>query len=135
MSALAVFLVVSIALPFIFLPMEASWGHLVFHLLGIVTCVFGIALLRGTRATSASRTVRVMTWVVTAAATGWLIGHIGELSVVLTHGGAHADQHVFEHPVHSAFATIAVPSWMLTAITTLILLVTLGVQALRRRTR
>ena len=133
--ALTGLLLVSAAMPFIFLPMQASWAHLVFHLVGIVICAIAVVLLRSLRRASASKVVRVLTWVTTAAYVGWIVGHIGELGVVLTHGGAHADQHVFEHPIHEFFATIAVPSWMAVMATMLVLLVATIVHVIRRPRR
>ncbi len=127
---------VSIVLPFIFLPMEASWGHLAFHLLGIVVCATGVVLLARIRRVCGSRGLRVLTWIATATFIGWLLGHIGELSVVLAHGGAHADHDVFENPAHVFFATISVPSWMATVLSVLVVLSFIGMRALlSRRTR
>lgn len=134
-AGLVVLLLVSVALPFIFLPMEASWGHLAFHLIGIVVCTLAVMLLRGLRRASASKVVRVLTWVATVAYVGWTIGHVGELGVVVTHGGAHADQHVFEHPVHTFFATISIPSWMAAMAMMLVLLVAVIVHVVRRPRR
>lgn len=131
-AALAAVLIVSAALPFIFLPMEQSWGHLAFHLVGAPVCVVAIILLAGIRRISTSKAVRVLTWIPTVTFAGWCIGHLGEMAVVLSHGGAHADEHVFEHPVHSFFATIAIPSWLGSVVTTLVLLVTIGILALVR---
>lgn len=133
--ALAVLTAISLVLPFIFLPMEASWGHMTFHLIGIPLCLASILVLSRIRHESASRTVRAMTWVVTAALVGWLIGHLGELLVVIGHGGMHAHEEVFDNPAHSAFAAIAVPSWLLTVISSVVLLITMGVIALRRAHR
>ncbi|MBK7821743.1 MAG: hypothetical protein IPJ61_11895 [Tessaracoccus sp.] len=125
-------LLVTIALPLIFLPMEASWGHLVFHLLGIATCVLAVLLLRDVRRLSQGKAVPVLTWVTTVFFAAWLVGHIGELFVVLTHGGAHADHDVFDHPTHVFFASIAVPGWMASVVTTLILLIAVVVSVVRR---
>ncbi|MFT4167386.1 MAG: hypothetical protein QM650_19290 [Microlunatus sp.] len=71
----------------------------------------------------------------TVAFFAWLVGHVGELATVVTHGGAHADQTLFEHPVHVFFATIAVPSWMLSVFSSLVLLITAGVQAILRKVK
>ena len=54
---------------------------------------------------------------------------------MLTHGGAHADHDLFQHPVHMFFANIAVPSWMATVLSILVLLITAGIQAILRRVR
>lgn len=125
----------SIVLPFIFLGEGPRWYHLAFHLIGVPLCLLAIVVLRSIRRAARSRTLRVMTWISTVAFAAWGIGHAGELVTVLTHGGAHADEHLFEHPVHMFFATIAVPSWMLSVVSSLVLLVTAGIQALRRRVR
>ncbi len=130
---LAALLLTSLALPFIFLPMEAHWAHMVFHLIGIPLCLAGVVLLARIRHSSASRTIRVMTWITTAFFIGWLIGHLGELMVVLGHGGAHADDEVFDNPVHRSFAALAVPSWMLAVVGSIMLLVTIGIVSLRHR--
>lgn len=136
LAVLGVLLAVFIALPFFFLREDGPrWYHLVFHLLGITLCVIGVIVLREVRRAAASKTLRVMTWVSTVAVTGWMIGHLGELVTVLTHGGAHADHDLFQHPVHMFFATIAVPSWMATVLSTLALLITAGIQAIIRRVR
>ena len=100
-----------------------SWFHLAFHLIGLALC------------TAAVLTLRVLTWVATIAFPTWAVGHAGELFTVLTHGGVHADEHLFEHPVHVFFATIAVPAWMLSVLSSLVLLITAGVQAIVRRVR
>jgi hypothetical protein len=78
---------------------------------------------------------RVLTWISTVAFVAWAVGHTGELATVLTHGGPHADHELFQHPVHVFFTTIAVPSWMLTVLSSLVLLITAGVQALVRAAR
>ena len=136
LALLGAVLLVSIGLPFIFLREDGPrWYHLVFHLIGITVCGIGLVVLREVRRAAASKTLRVMTWVSTVAVIGWLIGHLGELVTVLTHGGAHADHDLFQHPVHTFFATIAVPSWMATVLSVLVLLITAGVQALIRRVR
>lgn len=130
---LVLLMIVSIALPFTFLPMEASWGHLVFHLLGIIVCVGAVLHLATIRRLGGSRAIRVLTWIASATFALWLVGHIGELAVVLANGGAHASHAVFENPTHVFFATIAVPAWMLSMLTTLVLLIVIGVRRLRRR--
>ena len=135
LGLLSVLLIVSVALPFIFLGEGPSWFHLVFHLLGITVCTAAVLTLRGIRRHGASTTLRVMTWVSTVAFLAWLVGHTGELATVVTHGGAHADQHLFEHPVHVFFATIAVPAWMLSVLSSLVLLVTAGIQAIVRHVK
>lgn len=134
LGLLSAVLVVSIALPLIFLR-EGPWYHLVFHLLGIAVCVLGVLVLRAVRRAATSKALRVMTWVGTVAFLGWAVGHAGELVTVLTYGGAHAENELFQHPVHMFFANIAAPAWMLTVLSTLVVLVTAGVQALRRRGR
>jgi hypothetical protein len=136
LALLGAVLVVTAGLPFIFLREDGPrWYHLVFHLVGVTVCAIGLIVLREVRRAAASRTLRVMTWVSTVAVTGWLIGHLGELVTVLTHGGAQADHDLFQHPVHTFFATIAVPSWMATVLSILVLLITAGVQAVIRRVR
>jgi phosphatidylserine synthase len=132
---LAAVVAISVILPFVFLPMEADWAHMAFHLIGIPLCLAGILLLSKVRAGSASRTVRVMTWISTVCFAGWLIGHLGELLVVIGHGGMHAPEEVFENPAHVAFANLAVPSWMATVLSLIVLLVTMGIVALRSRSR
>lgn len=134
LGLLAAVLVVSIALPLIFLR-EGPWYHLIFHLLGIAVCALGVLVLRAVRRAASSRTIRVMSWVGTVAFVGWAVGHTGELVTVLTHGGAHAENELFQHPVHVFFANIAVPAWMLTVLSTLVLLATAGVQKLRQSSR
>ncbi|HEY5981377.1 MAG TPA: hypothetical protein VIT41_17260 [Microlunatus sp.] len=136
LALLGAVLVVTTGLPFIFLREDGPrWYHLVFHLIGITVCAIALVVLREVRRAAASTTLRVMTWVSTVAVTGWLIGHLGELVTVLTHGGAHADEDLFQHPVHTFFATIAVPSWMATVLSVLVLLITAGIQAISRRVR
>ncbi len=136
LAVLSALLAVFIALPFFFLGEDGPrWYHLVFHLLGITLCVIGLIVLREVRRATSSKTLRVLTWVSTVAVLGWLVGHLGELVTVLTHGGAHADHDLFQHPVHMFFATIAVPSWMATVLSTLVLLITAGIQAIIRRVR
>lgn len=135
LGVLAVVLAASIALPFIFLGEGPRWYHLVFHLIGIPLCVLAVLVLRSVRSAAASKTLRVMTWVSTVAFVAWAVGHTGELVTVLTHGGAHADHDLFQHPVHMFFATIAVPSWLLSVASTSVVLITAGVQALLRRVR
>lgn len=126
-------LLVSIALPFIFLNEAGpNWFHLAFHLIGVPLCVLAVLTLARIRTAAVSRPVRVLTWVTTVTFTAWAIGHSGELVTVLTHGGAEADHHVFEHPVHYFFATIAVPSWLASVLASLALLITIGVGTLRR---
>ena len=66
---------------------------------------------------------------------GWLAGHVGELSVVMSEGGLHADESVFTNPAHEFAAAIAVPSWALSVLSTIVLLATVGVQALVRRAK
>lgn len=131
----ALVLVASIALPFFFLANDdpPRWYHLAFHLIGIPLCALGVFALLRLRQATGSRTLRVMTWVTTVTFLLWATGHIGELVTVLQHGGADADHDLFEHPVHVFFANIAVPSWLLTVLSSLVLLVAAGVQALRRR--
>lgn len=131
--ALAVVAAISVILPFIFLPMQASWGHMTFHLIGIPLCLVSILLLSRVRDGSTSKTVRVMTWIVTVCFSGWLIGHLGELLVVIGHGGMHAHEEVFDNPAHVAFANLSVPSWMAAVLSLIVLLVTMGVVALRTR--
>ena len=132
---LAALLVAAVALPFIFLGEGPSWFHLVFHLLGIALCTVAVLTLRSVRRNAASRTLRVLTWISTVAFLAWLIGHAGELATVVTHGGAHADQALFENPVHVFFATIAVPAWMTSVLSSLVLLVTAGIQAIIRKVK
>lgn len=127
---------VSIVLPFVFLREDGpSWFHLVFHLLGITVCGLGVLTLRGVRQAAISKSLRVLTWISTVAFVAWAVGHTGELATVLTHGGPHADHELFQHPAHVFFATIAVPSWMLTVLSSLVLLITAGVQGLVRAAR
>ena len=133
LGLLAALLVVAVALPFVFLGEGPSWFHLVFHVLGIALCTAAVLTLRSIRRNAASKTLRVMTWVSTVAFFAWFVGHAGELATVVTHGGAHADHTLFEHPVHIFFATIAVPSWMLSVFSSLVLLITAGVQAILRK--
>lgn len=136
LAAFAAVVAPSIVLPFIFLREDGpSWFHLVFHLLGITVCALGVLTLRGVRQATTSRTLRVMTWVSTVAFFGWAVGHTGELATVLTHGGPQTEHELFEHPVHMLFATIAVPSWMLTVLSSLVLLLTAGAQAIIRAVR
>ena len=136
LALLGAVLAVDIALPLIFLREDGPrWYHPVFHLLGITVCAVGVVVLCAVRRAAASKTLRVMTWVSTVAVIGWMVGHLGELVTVLTHGGAHADHDLFQHPVHLFFATIAVPSWMATVLSTLVLLITAGIQAIIRRVR
>ena len=136
LALLGAVFVVCVGLPFLFLSEDGPrWYHLVFHLLGIALCAGGVVALRGVRRAAVSRALRVMTWVSTVAMTGWVLGHLGELATVLTHGGAHADHDLFQHPVHLFFATIAVPSWAATVLSLLVLLITAGVQAIIRRVR
>jgi hypothetical protein len=136
LAVLGALLAVFIALPFFFLRGDGPrWYHLVFHLLGITLCTIGVVVLREVRRAAASKTLRVMTWVSTVAVIGWMVGHLGELVTVLTHGGAHADHDLFQHPVHMFFANIAVPSWMATVLSILVLLITAGIQAILRRVR
>ena len=130
----AVILLISIALPFVFLTNSASWAHAVFHILGIATCIGGIAVQRGLRR-GTTRAVTVLSWIVTVLLVGWLAGHVGELSIVMNHGGLHADESVFSNPAHEFSAAIAVPSWALSVLATIVLLATVGVQALRRRAK
>lgn len=125
----------AMALPFYFLREGPPWYHLVFHLLGIAVCLVAVLLLRGIRRGARTTTLRVMTWITSVAFAGWAVGHAGELVVVLTHGGAHADHDLFQHPVHEFFAGIAVPSWLLTVLSSVVLFGTVGVQALTRRVR
>lgn len=132
----AAVLLAAIALPFIFLGEgNPSWFHLAFHLTGITVCTLAVLALRSIRGRATSKTLRVMTWIVSVAFVAWAVGHTGELVTVLTHGGANADEHLFEHPVHAFFATIAIPSWMLSVLSSLVLLVTAGVQAVVARVR
>ena len=136
LALLGAVLAVDIGLPFIFLRADGPrWYHLAFHLIGITICAIALVVLREVRRAAAGTTLRVMTWVSTVAVIGWLIGHLGELVTVLTHGGAHADPDLFQHPVHTFFATIAVPSWMATVLSVLVLLITAGIQAIIRRVR
>ena len=128
----AVVVLAAIALPFIFLGQGPSWFHLAFHLIGITICTIAVLTLRSIRRRATSRTLRVMTWISTVAFVAWAVGHTGELVTVLTHGGAHAGEHLFEHPVHVFFATIAIPSWMLSVLSSLVLLITAGVQTIVR---
>ncbi len=131
----AAVVVASIVLPFVFLGEGPLWYHLAFHLIGVPLCLLAVVVLRSVRRAAGSRTLRVMTWISTVAFAAWAIGHAGELVTVLTHGGAHAGPDLFEHPVHTFFATIAVPSWMLSVVSSLVLFATVGVQALARRVR
>lgn len=131
----AALVAVSVVLPFVFLGGGPSWFHLTFHLLGITVCGLAIWSLRRIRQSAASTTLRVMSWICTVAFASWAVGHTGELVTVLTHGGAHADEALFDHPVHMFFATIAVPSWTLSVLSSLTLLITAGVRAIRRRVR
>lgn len=135
LGLLAAVLAASLVLPFVFLGDGPLWYHLAFHLIGVPLCLAAVLTLRLVRRSAASRTLRVMTWVSTVSYVGWAIGHSGELVTVLTHGGAHAELALFEHPVHVFFATIAVPSWMLSVVSVLVLLITAGVQAVARRVR
>lgn len=132
---LAALFVAAVALPFIFLGEGPSWFHLVFHLLGIALCTVAVLTLRSIRRHAASKTLRVLTWIGTVAFLAWLIGHAGELVTVVTHGGAHADQTLFENPVHLFFASIAVPAWMTSVLSSLVLLITAGVQAIIRKVK
>lgn len=132
---LAALFVASIALPFIFLGEGPSWFHLVFHLLGVALCTVAVLTLRSIRRHAASKTLRVLTWISTVAFLAWFVGHAGELATVVTHGGAHADQTLFENPVHVFFATIAVPAWMTSVLSSLVLLITAGVQAIIRKVK
>lgn len=134
--ATVVLLLVTIALPIIFLPMTATvpWAHAVFHLLGIATCLAGVFIQRTLRR-GATRTVKVLSWVLTVLLLGWLVGHIGELVTVFAHGGLDTDEHVFDEPLHTFFANIAVPSWALSVLAAVVLLVTIGIQSLLRRRR
>ena len=136
LALLGAVLIVATGLPFIFLREDGPRSyHLVFHLLGITVCAVGVVVLREVRRAAASTTLRVLTWVSTVTMIGWMVGHLGELVTVLTHGGAHADHDLFQHPVHLFFATIAVPAWMATVLSMLVLLITAGIQAIIRRVR
>lgn len=135
-GGLVVVLLVSVALPFVFLPISESvtGSHTAFHILGILTCAAGIILLHLLRRGS-TRTVMVLSWIVTVALVGWLVGHVGELFSVFTSGGVAHDGEAFDEATHMLFADIAVPSWMLTILTLLVLLITIAVQAIIRRAR
>jgi hypothetical protein len=133
-GGLVLVFVVAVALPLIFLPIseEVTGAHTAFHILGILTCVAGIALLHRLRR-GATRTVRVLSWIVTVTLIGWLVGHLGELISVFTEGGVAHDSDTFDHASHIFFANIAVPSWMLTILTFLVLLIAIAIQGITRR--
>jgi hypothetical protein len=135
-GGLVVVFVVAIALPLIFLPIseDVIGAHTTFHILGILVCLAGLVLLHLLRR-QATRTVAVMSWIATVTLIGWLLGHLGELFAVFTEGGVEHDSETFDHALHIFFANIAVPSWMLTIITLLVLLTTIAAQAITRRAR
>jgi hypothetical protein len=135
-GGLVLVFVVAVALPLIFLPIseDVTGAHTTFHILGILTCAAGIALLHFLRR-KATRTVTVLSWIVTITLIGWLVGHLGELVSVFTEGGVAHDSDTFDHASHIFFANIAVPSWMLTILTFLVLLIAIAIQAITRRTR
>jgi len=135
LAVFAAVVAVSILLPFVFLREGSSWFHLVCHLLGITVCGLGVLTLHGVRQAPISKSLRVLTWISTVAFVAWAVVHTGELATVLVNGGPHADHELFQHPVHVFFATIAVPSWMLTVLSSLVLLITAGVQVLVRAAR
>lgn len=134
--AVAAVLIVSIALPLVFLPIseDVTGAHTAFHIIGIVTCIAGVYVLHLLRR-GATRTVTVMSWIATVFTVGWMIGHIGELFTVFTEGGVEHDSETFDHATHIFFANIAVPSWMLTVLSYLALLIAIGIQAIVRRSR
>jgi len=135
-GALVLVLVVSVALPVIFLPIseDVTGAHTAFHVLGILTCIAGVILLHLLRP-GATRTVAVMSWIVTVFLIAWLIGHLGELATVFTHGGVAHDSDTFDQSGHMVFASIAVPSWMLAILSFVVLLLTIAIQAIARRAR
>lgn len=128
--------VVSLSLPFVLLPISESvtGAHTLFHVVGIVLCVGGMLVLRMLRR-GASRTVKVLSWIVTVFLATWLIGHAGELATVFVAGGPAHDSEAFDDPAHSFFATIAVPSWVFTVLSGIVLLIVLAIQGLRTRRR
>lgn len=127
-------MLVSIALPFFFLTQQADGFHTAFHIIGILLIAVGVWVHRRLRR-GATRTVKVMSWIVTVLLIAWGIGHLGELVTVLTTTGVAHDHETFDQPVHMLFAEIAVPSWALSVLMTVVLLVVIGVQALVRRAR
>lgn len=128
--------ILTAALPLVFLPMSehVAGAHTTFHVLGILTCVAGVWLMHLLRR-GASRTVSVMSWIVSVALAGWLVGHAGELVAVFAGGGIAHDSEVFAHAGHTFFANIAVPSWMLSVLSLVVLLLTVATQALTARVR
>lgn len=136
LSLLGIFAVPAIALPLIFLnPAGPEWFHLVFHILGIALCVTGFWLASRAARTAPNRTLSVMAWIVAVALVIWAFGHVGELITVLGNGGAHASPELFEDPLHVFFANFAVPGWMLSIVSIIVLAVSTGIRSLYRMAR
>jgi len=130
---LACFVLPAFALPIIFLnPSGPLWFHLAFHLIGIALCLLGIWLASRAAKAAPTRTLTVMSWTIAAALVVWMFGHTGELVTVLTHGGAHASPELFDDPTHSFFASFAVPGWMLSVLSIVVLLVSSGIRVAYR---
>ena len=128
----ALLTVLSAALPFVLLTNPNPWAHALFHIIGIGLCLAALATQQVWRRT-ATRPVRVLSWLVSGSFLVWLFGHTGELVIVLMNGAFHADEHVFEDPAHSFFAGFAIPGWMLAVVLSLAQLITAGIRALIRR--
>lgn len=79
---------------------EAPWGHAAFHLGYIAFASAALVFLRGLRSASSSRPVRAVAGGLACAQLLLIAGQIGELFVVVTHGGSRAGQDALLDPAH-----------------------------------
>ena len=79
---------------------EAPWGHAAFHVGYIAFASAALVILRRLRSASASRPVRAVAGGLACAQLLLIAGQIGELLVVVTHGGSRAGQDALLDPAH-----------------------------------
>lgn len=114
----------------------ATYSHVLFHVLALALLGWAFAELRTARLSSASRSRRVLTLVLSVSLPLAILGHGVELVTAVVRlvdeGWANVDtDDIFEEGVHAWAANLTVPMMLLSMLTTLALVIVTAVE--RRR--
>lgn len=124
----------AVVVPFAILPFTLlRTNHMAFHLVYIPCLIIGLWVIWQLKGVSPNRALRVLTWILLAAQSIALLGHVGELFSVMQHGGFEAPYETFAEPDHVLPAQFTVSAIMLTLLTVIVINLTAGVRGMFRR--